>query len=117
VLVVDDERVVRELAKKTLERYGYKVLVAYGGLSAMDIFKRRPSDISLVILDLSMPEMGGQEVLPELRRIRPEVKVVVSSGYSESEIMNLFQGQLVSGFVQKPYTSSRLAETVSDTIS
>jgi DNA-binding NarL/FixJ family response regulator len=56
--------------------------------------------------------MSGEEALPELRKIRPEVKVVISSGYSEAETMTLFQGQRVSGFVQKPYTSKGLAEKV-----
>jgi two-component system cell cycle sensor histidine kinase/response regulator CckA len=54
--------------------------------------------------------MSGEETLPELRKIRPAVKVVVTSGYSESEAMTLFQGQQVSGFIQKPYTSTGIAE-------
>jgi two-component system, cell cycle sensor histidine kinase and response regulator CckA len=116
VLVVDDEKVVRDLAKRTLERYGYVVLVAHDGPSAIDICKRHSGDIALAILDLSMPEMGGVEALPELRKIRPGVKVVVSSGYSEDETMTLFQGQPVSGFVQKPYSATRLAETVGHAI-
>ncbi|MBZ5583655.1 MAG: PAS domain-containing protein [Acidobacteriia bacterium] len=114
VLVVDDEQVVRELARRALERHGYTVLMADGGASAIDVFKRHPGEISLVVLDLSMPNMSGEEVLPELRKIRPEVKVVVSSGYSESEAMPLFEGQRVSGFVQKPYTSKAIAEKVKD---
>ena len=56
--------------------------------------------------------MSGEETLPELRKIRPGVKVVVSSGYSEAEAMTMFQGQPVAGFLQKPYTSTRLAEKV-----
>ena len=114
VLVVDDEQVVRELARRALERRGYTVLMADGGASAIDVFKRHPGEISLVVLDLSMPNMSGEEVLPELRKIRPEVKVVVSSGSSESEAMPLFEGQRVSGFVQKPYTSKAIAEKVKD---
>jgi DNA-binding NarL/FixJ family response regulator len=58
--------------------------------------------------------MSGDEALPELRKIRPDVRVVVSSGYSESEAMALFAGQRVSGFVQKPYTSKRIAEKVKE---
>ena len=80
--------------------------------AAIDVFKRHPGEIALVVLDLSMPNMSGEEALPELRKIRPGVKVVVSSGYSEAETMILFQGQPVSGFVQKPYTSKGLAEKV-----
>jgi PAS domain S-box-containing protein len=114
VLVVDDERLVREMVKAALEHYGYKVLVADSGLAAIDVLKRHPGDIALVILDLSMPNMSGEEALPELRKIRPEVKVLVSSGYSEAETMTLFKGQQVSGFIQKPYTVKGLAETVKD---
>ena len=112
VLVVDDEPAVREMAKRALERHGYTVLLADSGLTAIDVFRRHPGEIALVILDLSMPNMGGEETLPELRKIRPEVKVVLSSGYSEAETMPLFQGQPVSGFIQKPYTSKGLAEKV-----
>jgi two-component system, cell cycle sensor histidine kinase and response regulator CckA len=112
VLVIDDEQVVRETAKQALERSGYTVLTAYGGLAGIDLLRRNPGSIDLVILDLSMPGMSGEETLPELRMIRPEVKVLVSSGYSEAEVLAMFQGQRVSGFVQKPYTSSGLAEKV-----
>ena len=112
ILVVDDERIVREMARKSLERQGYRVLLADHGLEAIDVFKRHPGDIALVFLDLSMPGMGGAEVLPELRKIRPHAKVVVSSGYSEAETMRMFAGQDVSGFLQKPFTSTGLAEKV-----
>jgi DNA-binding NarL/FixJ family response regulator len=87
-------------------------LLAESGLAAIDLLKRHPGDIALVVLDLSMPRMGGDEALPELRKIRPEIKVLVSSGYSESETMTLFKGQRVSGFIQKPYTGVGLAEQV-----
>jgi CheY-like chemotaxis protein len=116
VLVVDDEKVVREMAKRALELHGYTVLLADSGLAAIEVFKRHPGDIAAVILDLSMPRMSGEETLPELRKIRPRVKVVVSSGYSEAEAMSLFKGQPVSGFIQKPYTARGLAEKVKSCI-
>jgi CheY-like chemotaxis protein len=116
ILVVDDEPVVREMARNALTHHGFVVLVANDGPEAIDILKRHPGDIALVVLDLSMPGMTGEEVLPQLHRIRPAVKVVVSSGYSEIETMALFQGQRVSGFIQKPYTSVRLAEKVKSTL-
>jgi signal transduction histidine kinase len=112
VLVVDDEKLVRDMAKRALELHGYTVLVADSGLEALDVLRRHPGDIALVILDLSMPRMSGEEALPEFRKIRPQVKVVVSSGYSEVEAMTVFKGQRVSGFIQKPYTSRGLAEKV-----
>lgn len=112
ILVVDDEQAVRNLARKVLERYGYKVLLADGGTAAINTFKRHPGDISLVILDASMPGMSGAETFPELRKVRPEVRILVSSGYSEIETMKAFPGPRVSGFIQKPYSSRELAETV-----
>jgi two-component system cell cycle sensor histidine kinase/response regulator CckA len=111
ILVVDDETPVRNLASKALERYGYKVLLADGGPEAINTFKRHPGDISLVILDASMPGMSGAETFPELRKIRPAVKILISSGYSELETMKAFPGS-PAGFIQKPYTSRGLAEKV-----
>jgi PAS domain S-box-containing protein len=116
VLVADDEEVVRQTARKALEQYGYHVLLADSGLAAIDVFKRHDGEITLVILDLSMPGMGGEEALPELRKIRRDVKIVVSSGYSEAETMRLFAHHRVSGFLQKPFTPTRLAETVKSAI-
>jgi CheY-like chemotaxis protein len=109
---VDDEELVRDMAKKSLERYGYTVLLAQSGAEAIDIFKRHPADIALVVLDLSMPHMSGEEALPELRKIRPQARVIISSGFSESETMTQFKGHHLSGFLQKPYTSAAIAEKV-----
>ena len=112
VLVVDDERLVREMVKKVLERYGYTVLLAENGLAAVELLKQHSGDIGLILLDLNMPRMSGGETLAELRKIRPEVKVLMSSGYSEPEAATIFDGQRVSGFIQKPYTIASLAEKV-----
>jgi CheY-like chemotaxis protein len=116
ILVVDDEQMVRKMLKKALERHGYTVLMADGGSAAIDVFRRHPGEIALVVLDLSMPHMSGEEALAELVKIRPQVKVVVSSGYAESQVMTLFQGQRVSGFIQKPFTSKGIAEKVKECI-
>ena len=113
VLLVDDEEIVLEMAKKALERQGYTVLLAESGLAAIELLRTRPgNDVALVVLDQSMPNMNGEEVLPELRKLRPELRVLMSSGYSESETMMLVKGQKVSGFIQKPYTAAGLAEKV-----
>ena len=110
----DDEPLVLNTAKMALEHRGYTVLLADSGPEAIDILKRYPGEIALVVLDLSMPRMSGEEALPELRKIRPSVKALVSSGYSEAETLPMFQGQRVSGFIQKPYTSKGIAEKVKD---
>jgi len=112
ILVVDDEDMVREMSRLTLERCGYRVLLAESGVAAIDMVKRHPGEISLVVLDLAMPGMSGEETLPELRKIRPGIRVVLSSGYSENEMLKALQGQNIAGFIQKPYTSTWLAEQV-----
>jgi CheY-like chemotaxis protein len=112
ILVVDDEDIVLRAVKIGLERQGYQVLQASSGGAAIELFQREQDRIVGVLLDSSMPGMGGHEVLPELRRIKPDIHVIVSSGYSEAETMRLFSGQAISGFLQKPYTSTRLAEEI-----
>ncbi len=112
MLLVDDEEVVRNMASAALTRMGYDVLLAANGPEALKCLRESAGFVTLVILDLGMPGMGGAEVLPELREIRPDLKVVISSGYTESEAMRMFQGMRVSGFIQKPYTTTQLAEQV-----
>jgi PAS domain S-box-containing protein len=116
VLVVDDEQMVRDLLQQALEDQGYTVLLADNGPMAIDIIKQQPGGIKLVLLDLSMPGMSGAEVLPELRKIQPEIKVMLSSGYSEAESMKLFEGQQVTAFLQKPFTLNTLREKVKSCI-
>jgi signal transduction histidine kinase/CheY-like chemotaxis protein len=112
VLVVDDEDVVRRTANATLARYGYRVLLASSGPEAISMYRRHEPDITLVLLDLTMPGMDGEQTLGELRRIRPEVRVVLSSGYDESDIARRFAGQRLAGFIQKPYTAAALAQKI-----
>jgi DNA-binding NtrC family response regulator len=112
VLLVDDEAMIRDFARTALERHGYTVLTAADGGEAARIFAENESGIDLVLLDLRMPVMGGDEVLAILKKKRPDVKVVVMSGYGESEAAKMFAGQGVSGFLQKPFTATRLAREV-----
>jgi CheY-like chemotaxis protein len=116
VLVVDDEQMVRDLLKQALEDHGYTVLLADNGPMAIEVIAKHRGGIELVLLDLSMPGMSGAEVLPELRKIRPAVRVMLSSGYSEAESMKLFEGQQVTAFLQKPFTLSTLREKVKSCI-
>jgi PAS domain S-box-containing protein len=114
VLVVDDEEMVRRTAAAMLRKYGYNVLVAGHGPEAIRIFRERAPEIEAVLLDMTMPEMSGEEVLRRLREIRPDVRVIVSSGYHEQEALRRFDGQTIAGFIQKPYTAVRLAEKLKD---
>jgi signal transduction histidine kinase/CheY-like chemotaxis protein len=112
VLVIDDEEIVRRTAQATLERFGYQVFVAQDGRRGLDAFRRLSDCVDVVLLDMTMPVMSGEETFRELRSIRPDVKVILSSGYNEVEAIRRFTGKGLAGFVQKPYTSSRLAEAV-----
>ena len=112
ILFVDDEAAVRKTAQTALERYGYKVVQAEDGLHALELFTKGSVDINLVILDLAMPGMNGQETFQRLKAIQPEVRVLLSSGFSELEAARQFQGQSIAGYLQKPYTAVQLAEKV-----
>jgi len=103
VLLVDDEEPVRKVVRKMLEKAGFDVLVARDGLEAMQIYVEKGQDIRLVLLDLTMPQMDGEETLGEIRRIRPEARVVLASGYTEQEVIRRFRGKGISGFVHKPF--------------
>ncbi len=112
VLVIDDEEIVRRTAQMTLERDGYTVLKAEAGLEGLDVFRRFTSEIGVVILDLTMPGLSGEETLVELTKIRADVKVILSSGYDEVETLRRFAGAEPAGFIQKPYTAAALASKV-----
>jgi nitrogen-specific signal transduction histidine kinase/CheY-like chemotaxis protein len=112
VLVVDDESIVRRTVRASLERYGYQVAEAAHGREALDLLHTHGQDYSLIVLDLMMPVMGGEETFEELKRIRPEIPVILSSGYDEQEATSKFKGKSIAGFIQKPYTAARLAEKI-----
>ncbi len=109
VLVVDDEELVRRVAKDVLEAYGYEVLEAANGQEAVELFRQRADQIAGVLLDMSMPIMGGEEALRQLKEIRPDVRVVLSSGFDESDAIQRLAGESLVDFIQKPYTPAALA--------
>jgi len=112
ILVVDDEEVVRRTARVTLQTHGYRVLTADNGQAAVQLFESMPGEIELVILDLTMPVMGGEAALEQLKRIDPAAKILLSSGFSLGEVTERFQGRGLAGFLQKPYAASKLADEV-----
>jgi PAS domain S-box-containing protein len=112
VLVVDDEAVVRHTARAALERHGYSVVLAEDGQRAVDLFGGMAEQVSAVLLDMTMPGLSGEETLRALQHIRPDVRVVLSTGYHEAEALRRFNGKGLAGFIQKPYTAAQLAERV-----
>jgi two-component system cell cycle sensor histidine kinase/response regulator CckA len=110
VLVVDDEETIRRTAKAMLEHYGYTVVVAADGKEAVDLFRVIKDKVTAVLLDMTMPVMNGEEAFEQMKAIRPDVKVVLSSGYNEVDAIRRFTGKGIAGFIQKPYPAARLAE-------
>jgi DNA-binding NtrC family response regulator len=112
VLVVDDEEFVREALCDILALRGIQAAVAEDGRTALQIYRERMAEIDLVILDLSMPGMSGEETFRHMRQINPNVTVLLSSGYTQAEATRGFVDQGLAGFIQKPYTSGELLEKV-----
>jgi CheY-like chemotaxis protein len=108
VLLADDEETIRNLGRRMLERWGFEVVVAEDGREAVEKFQAHKDTIALVILDLTMPHLDGEACYRQLRQIRPDVRVILSSGYNEQDVVNRFAGKGLAGFVQKPYTSDEL---------
>jgi len=111
VLLVDDDDAVRTTATKMLQALGLTPVTACDGHQAIEIFKLR-RDFILVILDLTMPHLDGHQVLLELRRLDPGVKVIMSSGFSVQEVSQQCTGKQVSAFIQKPYTLAGLRAAI-----
>ena len=116
VLVIDDEAVVRDVTRSALQQNGYTVVVAEDGPSGIEIFRHMAERISLVILDMAMPVMDGEETLRALRAIRPELKVVVCTGFGQAETSARFAGQPVEAFLLKPFTPAQLLAKVRDVV-
>ena len=113
ILVVEDESAVRELVCRLLTGYGYEVLSAESGLKALDVWRRNKQKIDLLLTDLIMPDgLNGRELAEKLRKSRPKLKVIFSSGYSADVVGKDFSSQRGLPFLQKPYDLHRLARTV-----
>jgi two-component system cell cycle sensor histidine kinase/response regulator CckA len=112
ILLVDDEEILIALGARMLEHLGFTVLTAEDGLQAVDLYRERGKEIDLVLMDLTMPHMDGAEAFGELRRLNPEVLVVVASGYSPEDVASRFGGMGLAGVLQKPYTLAKLRESL-----
>jgi len=114
VLVIDDEETVLDVTRKILEKLGFDVKTACDGFAALELFRQHADSIDVVILDLTMPKMGGEEALRNLHRIRADVPVILTSGYNEQEVSSRFVGKGLAGFIQKPFQTSSLIRVLRD---
>ncbi|MEI6207860.1 MAG: PAS domain S-box protein [Desulfuromonadales bacterium] len=103
ILLVDDEESIRVMGEEMLHELGFDTLTASDGLDALEVFNQNKDQIRCVILDLTMPRLDGEQTFREIRRLKPDVRVLISSGFNEQEVTSKFVGKGLSGFIQKPY--------------
>jgi two-component system, cell cycle sensor histidine kinase and response regulator CckA len=113
ILVVDDERAVRAMTRVALESLGHEVLEAASGLEACAIYEARGERIELVVLDLTMPQMNGEQTLRALQQIDPDVRALVTTGYAEDDVRERFSPGELAGFLAKPFARDELFRAVS----
>ena len=112
ILLIDDEEMIISVGQELLYELGYKVLIARSGLEAIEIYKQKNQDIDLVIMDMIMPGMGGGEAYDRLKKINPDVKVLLSSGYSINGQATKILKRGCDGFIQKPFNMKQLSEKI-----
>ncbi|MGO9116804.1 MAG: response regulator [Desulfomonilaceae bacterium] len=114
--MAEDDDLVRDVTKRILKRAGYKVLTAANGKEALNLYGKERDMISLVILDLIMPEMGGKECLEKLLEIDPDAKILITSGYCTTETAKEITESGAAGFISKPYGFKQMLTTVREVL-
>jgi two-component system cell cycle sensor histidine kinase/response regulator CckA len=112
ILLVDDEEMVADVGKDMLEKLGYKIVVAAGGNDAIKLLKTMRNEVDLVILDMIMPDMSGGETFNRLRAIKPDVKILLSSGYSLNGQASEIMQRGCNGFIQKPFNVKQISRKI-----
>jgi DNA-binding response OmpR family regulator len=109
VLAVEDETILRTAISKMLRKEGFSVLEAGDGSTGANLFRAHKSNVDVVLLDVTIPGLSGREIVEELRRIRPDVKIILTSAFSQDRAVLLTGGQQQWGYIRKPYQLSELA--------
>jgi len=116
VLIADDEELVCNVCKEMLRHFGFQTLEAHDGQQALELFREQANEIDYVLLDLTMPNLDGEQTFKEMRKLRPEVKVILISGYSKDDLSQRFSGQGLVGFLQKPFSLDDLRQALSPVV-
>jgi CheY-like chemotaxis protein len=116
ILVVDDEQAVRTIAREALTRAGFTVVLAEDGAAAVERFGAMAAAIDAVLLDMTMPGLSGIETLRAIHTIRRDLPVILTSGYSEQEAADRCSGEVIAGFIQKPFGPSALVARINDAL-
>ena len=112
ILIIDDETIIQELLQDVLQSEGYDIFSARDGQEGLELFQSKSDEIELVILDVILPKVDGKTVFTEIRKIKPEVKVLIISGYSKSDVKEELIQKGINGFIAKPFSIVHLLETV-----
>jgi len=116
ILIADDEDDVRSMVRAMLESFGYRVLEARDGREAVDLYREKSGEIDLVLLDMMMPRMTGEEAFAEIRSISPSARAVLASGYDERGRIGEVVASGFSGFLRKPFRRRELGQKVSEAL-
>ena len=112
ILLVEDEPLMLSTAQAVLENLGYSVQTAVNGAIALDLYKAAPHAFDLVLLDMIMPVMSGRECFEAMLKVNPQVRVVLSSGFTQEEDLDEMKKQGLRGFIGKPYRRDVLSQTI-----
>lgn len=113
ILIVDDDDTIREVLSYAVAQFGHKVYKANNGAEAMDVLRATP-EIEMVILDLKMPVMTGQEVCPLIKDMRPDIEIIISSGFVDESVLRELKDKGVKYILRKPYPLEVLEEIINN---
>lgn len=116
VLVVDDDETVRQVSSRIVQKLGFEVITANDGREGVDLFRPRSAEVVVVLMDLTMPYLDGEQAFREIRAIRPDAKVILMSGFSEQDAVNRFAGKGLAGFIQKPFRPDALRRKLREVV-
>ena len=117
VLLVEDEEVLRLAVSKVLRKNGFSVIEANDGSAAIDLICRQSDDIDVILLDVTLPGCSSREVIQESQRIRPDVKIILTSAYGRDMVVSSLEAPQVRGFIRKPFQLAELVQLLRDTLS
>ncbi len=117
ILLVDDEEIALTVGKAMLEKMGCRVLTAVNGFEAVEMYRERADEIRCVVLDINMPRMDGGEAFRELRAIDPDVRVLISSGFTEGGVADRFEDDAPAGFIHKPFNLKEFMRKIEEVLS
>jgi PAS domain S-box-containing protein len=116
ILLVEDEDEILLIAKELLEMFGFTVLEAVNGKEALELYKKNAADITFVLTDMGMPVMDGYELFYELKKLKPELPIIISSGYGDAEVSSRIGSDNIAGLISKPYNPDRLCEVLKSVV-